>query len=120
MLENVSHRTSETYGLGAVLIALTVIAAISVSTVWAAEIVVVSQRDRKFTPDRLALERGSVARIANDDRVTHHIYVNAPSMNFDSGEQPIGTTVDVRFDKAGDFVVMCAIHPTMHLRVTVK
>jgi plastocyanin len=120
MLENVSRRTSETYGLGAVLIALTVIAAISVSTVWAAETVIVSQRDRKFTPDRLELERGSIAHIVNDDRVTHHIYINASGMNFDSGEQPIGTTVDVRFDKAGNFVVLCAIHPTMRLRVAVK
>jgi len=29
-------------------------------------------------------------------------------------------TVDVRFDRAGGFRVQCAIHPTMHLEVTVE
>lgn len=120
MLENVPRRGSGTYGFGAVFVALAVITAISISAVWAVETIVISQRDRKFSPDRVTIERGSVAHIVNDDRVTHHIYVNAPDMNFDSGEQPIGTAVDVRFDKSGDFLVLCAIHPTMRLRVTVK
>jgi plastocyanin len=120
VFDNKRCRGTETYGARAVAVALAVIAAIGVSSVWAADAVVVSQRDRKFTPDRLTLERGSTARIVNDDRVTHHVYIDAPGMSFDSGEQPIGTTVDLRFDRVGSYDVLCAIHPTMHLRVTVK
>jgi len=120
VLDNERRRGTETYGAGAVAIALAVVTAIGVSTVWAADTIVVSQRDRKFTPDHLTLERGSIARIVNDDRVTHHVYVDAPGMSFDSGEQPIGTTVDLRFDRVGSYEVLCAIHPTMRLRVTVK
>jgi len=118
--EQNGRRASETYGAGALVVALTIIVAIAASAVWAADTVIVSQRDRRFTPDQLTLERGSIVRIVNDDRVTHHIYVDAPGMTFDSGEQPIGTTVEVRFDRTGNYEVLCAIHPTMRLRVTVK
>jgi plastocyanin len=114
------RRAAGTYGVRALAIALVAIATIAASIVWAAGAVVVSQRDRKFNPERLEIERGGVVHIINDDRVTHHIYVNAPGMNFDSGEQPIGTTVDVRFDRAGNYEILCAIHPTMRLRVAVK
>lgn len=118
--EQHGRRATRTYGAGSVAIALTIICAIAASAVWAADAIIVSQRDRKFSPDRLTLERGSVARIVNDDRVTHHVYVDAPGMSFDSGEQPIGTTVDLRFDRPGKYEVLCAIHPTMRLRVEVK
>ena len=111
---------TDRYGFGAVAIALAIIAAIGVSAVSAADVVMVSQRDRKFSPDRIEFSRGSIARIANDDKVTHHIYVDSPNLSFDSGEQPIGAMVDVRFDKAGTYDVLCAIHPTMRLRVVVK
>ena len=108
------------YGLRAIAIALTIIVALGVSAVSAADVVMVSQRDRKFSPDRIEFSRGSIARIVNDDKVTHHIYVDSPGLSYDSGEQPIGTMVDVRFDKAGNYDVLCAIHPTMRLRITVK
>ena len=110
----------KTYGLGALAIALAIIITIGVSTVFAANVIMVSQRDRKFSPDRLVVDRGTVVHIVNDDTVTHHVYVDSPGMSFDSGEQPIGTTVDLKFDRAGTFDVLCAIHPTMHLRVVVK
>jgi plastocyanin len=88
--------------------------------VLAGDAVTVSQHNRRFSPDAVRIERGSLVHIVNDDKVTHHIFVNAPGMKFDSGEQPIGTTVDVLFDNAGTFPVTCAIHPTMRLTVTVE
>jgi plastocyanin len=39
---------------------------------------------------------------------------------FDSGEQPIGKTVNIKFDAQGKFPVRCAIHPLMELTVDVK
>ena len=110
----------KTYGLGALVLSFIIIFAISTVAVFAADIAVISQKDRKFTPDRLDVSRGSVVRIMNDDKVTHHVYVDSPGLSFDSGEQPIGTTVDLKFDRAGVYDVLCAIHPTMHLRVNVK
>lgn len=86
----------------------------------AADALVVSQHNRAFTPSQLQVARGSTVQIMNDDNVTHHIYINSPTMEFDSGEQPVGKAVDLRFDTSGTFDVLCAIHPTMHLQVNVK
>lgn len=80
----------------------------------------VSQRNRQFSPDVLTIKVGTVLHIENDDNVTHHVYVDQPGMHFDSGEQPVGTTVDLRFDHPGTYDVQCAIHPTMHLLVKVQ
>ena len=85
----------------------------------AADTLTVSQRGRKFTPDSLNVVTGASIRIENDDRVTHHVYVDQPDMKFDSGEQSVGNEVTLRFDREGRFAVRCAIHPTMHLDVTV-
>lgn len=100
------------------LAALTVLAGVSATSL-AADTATVSQRGRKFTPDTLRVTPGTVVRIANDDRVTHHVYIDQPIMKFDSGEQSVGNDVAIRFDREGTFAVRCAIHPTMHLDVTV-
>jgi plastocyanin len=113
-------KSPKTYGPAAVMIALSIIGAMAGGMVAAADAVQVSQRNRMFNPAQLQIERGGTVRIVNDDRVTHHIYVDMPGMNFDSGEQPIGKTVELKFDRAGTFDVLCAIHPTMRLRVTAK
>ena len=105
---------------GAVLGVIVAAAALAGHHVMATPGMTISQRHREFHPDAVTVARGTVLRIVNDDNVTHHVYVDAPNMKFDSGEQPIGTTVDLRFDHAGTFTVRCAIHPTMHLIVTVK
>lgn len=85
-----------------------------------ADATMVSQFHRQFSPGQLRIARGTTVHIENDDNVTHHVYVDAPDMQFDSGEQPIGKTVDVTFDKVGTFMVLCAIHPTMKLKVIVE
>lgn len=86
----------------------------------AAGLVVVSQRNRQFNPEHLTIAAGTTIRVMNDDQVTHHLYIDSPDMPFDSGEQPVGKSIDLHFDKAGRFLVRCAIHPTMRLDVQVK
>ncbi|MDR3539004.1 MAG: hypothetical protein P4L71_21090 [Acetobacteraceae bacterium] len=88
-------------------------------SVLAADAIVVSQHNRKFWPATMDLPKGGVIRIVNDDRVTHHVYVDASGMSYDSGEMPVGTSLTLEFDHEGVFPVRCAIHPTMHLDVTV-
>jgi plastocyanin len=86
----------------------------------AEDLVTVSQREQQFAPSHLTLVRGATVRILNDDKVIHHVYVDAPKMSFDSGEQPVGSAVELRFNERGTFDVQCAIHPVMLLRVTVE
>lgn len=77
----------------------------------------VSQKGRKFLPDTISIKVGDVVRIRNDDEFLHHIYVTSPDFNFDSEEEPPGHTVEIKFTHAGDFDVLCRIHPKMRLSV---
>jgi plastocyanin len=86
----------------------------------AADSPVISQAHRRFAPGELTIPAGTVVHFVNDDNVTHHVYVDSPDMQFDSGEEPVGKAVDLTFAKPGKFTVLCAIHPTMHLKVTVR
>lgn len=80
----------------------------------------VSQKGRKFQPSEIEIKRGETVHVANDDEFTHHVFVKSDGFNFDSGEKDPGESVDVTFPAAGVFDVQCAIHPKMHLAVTVK
>jgi plastocyanin len=100
------------------LVAMAVSAAVIVTSL-AADTLTVSQRGRRFTPDTLRILPGTMVRIENDDRVTHHVYIDQSEMKFDSGEQSVGNAVTLQFDREGRFAVRCAIHPTMHLDITV-
>jgi plastocyanin len=104
--------------VNATVIAVSVLVAVSAASL-AADTASVSQRGRKFSPDTLVITPGTAVQIANDDRVSHHIYIDQPDMKFDSGEQSVGNAVTLTFDHEGHFAVRCAIHPTMHLDVTV-
>ncbi len=102
------------------LICLAVLAGLGLGAglAWAAT-TQVTQRDRAFSTAALAVKKGDVVQISNADTVVHHIYVESPTFNYDSGEQPVGRTLDVAFPLPGTFDVLCAIHPRMKLAVTV-
>lgn len=113
--------------IGAALAAATFIALAPVVSRFAYEfhsapppVVTVTQHNRHFYPDHLAIARGTVVHILNEDNFIHHVYVKSSLMNFDSGDDPIGASVDVEFDHSGTYDVQCAIHPLMHLWVRVK
>jgi plastocyanin len=86
---------------------------------WAASHRIV-QKGRAFDAADVTIAAGDDLLFTNEDPFLHQIYVNSPTMNFESSEQPPGQTVDVRFPTAGAFTVRCHIHPTMSLSVTVK
>ena len=85
-----------------------------------AEDFVVSQKGRVFEPGELHIKAGDTVHIENDDAVLHHVYIESPTMEFDSGEQPPGRRVSIKFPRAGVFDVQCDIHPKMLLKVTVE
>ena len=102
------------------LAALAVMAG-GIAVLGAAHTVDVSQRDRMFQPGVLVLDRGDLVEMVNDDApLLHHAYVATPEFSFDSGEQLPGTRTEIRFTVPGTFTVRCAIHPKMHLYVTVR
>jgi plastocyanin len=81
----------------------------------------ISQKGREFRPHEITIKRGDSIRIVNDDGdLRHHAYVSSDKFSFDSGDQEPGTATDIKFPVAGDFDVLCAIHPKMKLVVHVK
>jgi plastocyanin len=81
----------------------------------------VSQKGRDFHPGELTVKRGDTVQIVNDDGdLLHHAYIDSPKFSFDSGDQEPGSKTDIIFAVAGDFDVLCAIHPKMRLVVHVQ
>ncbi|WP_115622272.1 hypothetical protein [Afipia felis] len=81
----------------------------------------ISQKNRKFQPGQITINRGEALRFINDDGdLLHHAYLKSPEFQFDSGDQKPGSKYEVVFPIAGNFTVLCAIHPKMKLVVTVK
>jgi cytochrome c peroxidase len=79
----------------------------------------VSQDDKTFYPGRIALVRGERLWIVNNDSRTHNVRIFDPALDFDSGAQEPGETVEIGFPAPGSFLVFCGIHPKMELYVDV-
>jgi plastocyanin len=108
--------------IGAViLLAAGVIIAAGTLVGSAASQYLVSQKGREFRPGDLTIKRGETITIVNDDAdLRHHAYVDSDKFKFDSGDQEPGSRTDVTFPVAGNFDVLCAIHPKMKLTVHVQ
>jgi plastocyanin len=81
----------------------------------------VSQAGRLFRPAEIAVKRGEIVELVNDDGdLLHHAYIESDRMSFDSGDLRPGARTTIKFPVAGDFIVLCAIHPKMKLVVRVR
>lgn len=80
----------------------------------------ISQKDREFRPREIIIKRGETLRFVNDDgELLHHAYLSSETFDFDTGDQQPGSQSDVVFSVAGDYTVLCGIHPKMKLGVHV-
>lgn len=86
----------------------------------AIDTLIVSQREKQFTPTHVLIEHGRPLTIINDDRRPHNVRIFDPRLEFNSGLQEPGDKAEVRFPVAGSFDVFCGIHPNMRLTVDVK
>ncbi len=97
------------------------VAGLLTGTALGAAAVVVSQKGRAFEPNRVSIKRDQTLEIVNDDGdLLHHAYLKSDSFSFDSGDQEPGSKFDVTFPVAGEFTILCAIHPKMKLVVVVE
>ena len=82
---------------------------------------IISQKGRQFRPEKITINRGDTLELVNDDGdLRHHAYIDSDKFTFDSGDQEPGSKTNITFTAAGDFDVLCAIHPKMKLVVHVK
>jgi len=85
----------------------------------AVSVTTISQHEKQFSPTHVAIKRGSHLWILNNDSRTHNVRVFDPKLEFDSGAQEPGETVEIAFPATGSFLVFCGIHPKMELTVDV-
>jgi cytochrome c peroxidase len=86
----------------------------------AARVTTISQHDKSFTPTHVAVRLGEKLWFLNNDRRTHNIRVFDDKLDFDSGAQEPGETVEMSFPKVGSYLVFCGIHPKMEVTVDVS
>lgn len=88
---------------------------------FAADELVISQKNRQFDPGAVTVAKDQPLAIVNDDGgLVHHAYVESDTFNFDSGDQNPGSRTRIVFPVRGDFQILCGIHPKMKLAVHVK
>lgn len=80
---------------------------------------VVTQQDTRFSPLHVAVRAGTKLWLLNNDKRTHNIRISEDKLDFDSGAQEPGETVELTFDEPGSYLVYCGIHPKMELQVEV-
>lgn len=105
------HRACRSSALAAGLL-------LAASSVFAATVHNVTQKNRSFAASEIKIAPGDSVAFGNDDEFLHQIYI--ASLNFDSAEQRRGETISVTFPRPGTFAVRCHIHPKMLLTVHVK
>jgi plastocyanin len=79
----------------------------------------IGQKGRMFSQENVTVPRGVAVLFVNDDTVPHNIMSLTPDNEFDTGSQMPGSVTPVTFDRAGIVAVVCAIHPRMHMTITV-
>jgi cytochrome c peroxidase len=85
----------------------------------AARVRTVTQSEKSFHPTHVALKAGERLWLLNNDTRTHNVRVFDPALDFDSGAQEPGETVEIAFPEPGSYLVFCGIHPKMELTVDV-
>ena len=79
----------------------------------------VAQKGRLFSVESITVKKGDTITFVNDDSVPHNIMSTSSGNEFNLGSQGPGTSTPVTFNQAGDFEVICAIHPRMKMTVKV-
>ena len=80
----------------------------------------IHQKGRKFSVTDLSVKKGDTLVFVNDDNIAHNVLSTTAGNEFNLRSQPPGTSTPVTFDVAGQFKVICAIHPAMRMTVTVE
>jgi plastocyanin len=87
-------------------------------TAYAAEYTI-GQKGKKFSKGDVTIKAGDALVFVNDDTIPHNVLSMDPNAKFNLGSLRPGSATPVTFKAAGDFTVICAIHPTMKMHVKV-
>ncbi|MCV6622135.1 MAG: plastocyanin/azurin family copper-binding protein [Cellvibrionaceae bacterium] len=97
-----------------------ILALFSMSTSVMAAEHVIGQKNKAFTKKSITIKKGDTIKFPNQDPFFHNVYSMSESKSFDLGSYAKGVSKSVKFDKQGEVIVQCAIHPFMKLKVKVE
>ena len=81
----------------------------------------ISQKDKAFSQDSVAIRAGDRLSFVNDDSVTHDISVKSPDgVNRPGVLEKPGDEVEIAFEDVGTYQVRCLIHPKMKMTVDAR
>lgn len=83
------------------------------------EYMVMDQKNERFVPHILPIQRGTAVRFLNSDSIYHNVFSLSPAKNFDLGRYPKGQYRAVTFSKPGVVKVYCDIHTHMNAYILV-
>jgi plastocyanin len=82
--------------------------------------VVMDQRNLRFLPKVLPVQRGTVIDFRNSDDVQHNVFTPSEAGGqFDLGTYNRGEQRSVKLDRIGELVILCNIHMEMEAHVVV-
>ncbi len=81
--------------------------------------VVMTQKNKTFTPHMLAIPVGSTVDFPNLDPIFHNAFSSYNGQIFDVGLYPPGSTRSVKFSREGAVRVFCNIHSSMSAMIVV-
>ena len=79
----------------------------------------ISEKGKVFSETEIAVKKGETVNFLNDDNIVHNVMSTSAGNEFNVGAVKPGISTPVTFKNAGDVLVICAIHPSMKLRVKV-
>lgn len=81
--------------------------------------VVITQKDKLFSEEEVTVKLGDSVEFTNEDPFFHNIFSLSTAATFDLGSFPEGESRKVTFEKPGEVIVECAIHPSMQMTIEV-
>lgn len=79
----------------------------------------ITQKDRRFVPDLVAVTAGGSVVFPNADSFLHNVFSQSPDRKFDLGSFRKGESKTKDFPKPGVIDVYCNIHPEMAATILV-
>lgn len=79
----------------------------------------ITEKGKVFSQADIAIKAGDTVVFVNDDNVAHNVMSNDADNKFNLGLLKPGSSTPVTFNSPGAVTVLCAIHPSMKLNVTI-
>ena len=80
----------------------------------------IDQKNKRFSQSSITIKVGDTINFINSDSYFHNVYSLSDAAQFDLGSYPKGESKSITFEKPGEIMARCAIHPQMQIDITIE